>query len=191
MTRRGRVAVAVLTALIVLTIAITASAIPGVGSDLAEVRQATAAFHSVERAEAAQYGELLHCFESEAGGMGQHYVNTGLLNGVVSATEPEALVYEVTGNGDLKLVAVEYIVPATEVNPFDPPELFGQEFHENTGPGAVGASCLDLEEQPERDVRGLQPQGWCLSEYYLRAGFRSPLKHGAWGETQSSTTQMT
>ena len=133
MTRRGRAAVAVLTALVVLTISITASAIPDVGSDLAEVRQATAAFHSVERAEDAEYGEFLPCFDSALGGMGQHYVNMELLgDGLVSATEPEAMVYEVRRNGDLKLVAVEYIVPdGPGINPFDPPEVLGRDLHLN------------------------------------------------------------
>ncbi|MDH3190588.1 MAG: hypothetical protein OEM39_08155 [Acidimicrobiia bacterium] len=52
--------------------------------------------------------------------------------GVVEATHPEAMVYEVRPSGELVLVGVEYIVPGDLVGPANPPELFGHHFHENT-----------------------------------------------------------
>lgn len=111
-----------------------AAALPaGADMGLDEVRKATAAFRSVASAEAAGYAAFLECFENPGvGGMGQHYVDFGALDGVVEATHPEAMVYEVRPNGELVLVGVEYIVPGDLVDPANPPELFGHDFHENT-----------------------------------------------------------
>lgn len=97
-------------------------------ASLAEVRQATAKFHDPAVAGHAQYHPLLACFDLPGvGGMGQHYVNTGLLDGTVNAAEPEALVYEVDGDR-LQLVAVEYIIPLSDWQSADKPTLFGKEF---------------------------------------------------------------
>jgi hypothetical protein len=101
---------------------------------LRNLRRATAQYHSVPRAERAGYEAFLECFDSDAGGMGQHYVNFALLDGEVDALQPEAMVYEVTAHG-LDLVAVEYIVPGDLVDPADPPELFGHDFHLNAALG--------------------------------------------------------
>jgi len=103
-------------------------------SGVSEARQGTAAFHRVSHAEAAGYGstlDVLGCFENPAvGGMGLHYLNDKLLEDpAVDAATPEALVYEMTANGDLKLVGLEYIVLADDVDPSNPPTLFGHEFH--------------------------------------------------------------
>lgn len=111
--------------------AVPASA--GGKSDLAEARQGTARFHDTERAEAAGYEStlgLLGCFEKPGvGGMGVHYVNFGLVDAEVAAGQPEALVYELRGDGQLKLVGHEYLVPSELVDPANPPRLFGHDFH--------------------------------------------------------------
>jgi hypothetical protein len=60
------------------------------------------------------------------GGMGYHYVNTQLLDDKVEVDSPEALLYEPQANGQLKLVAVEYVIPKSEWKNANPPELFGQ-----------------------------------------------------------------
>ena len=97
---------------------------------LAAVKKATARFHNVGTAEAAGYARALPCFDLPGvGGMGQHYVK-GPLDTVVTPTEPEALVYEVDGS-ELKLVAVEYIVPQSLWTSSLPPKLFGQWFLRN------------------------------------------------------------
>ena len=100
-------------------------------SALAGVRQATAAFHDLNAAQAAGYAPLLSCFDYPGvGGMGQHYVNMSLLDANVEANRPEALVYEVDGNR-LQLVAIEYIVPwSAWVSP-TPPQLYGRSFFRN------------------------------------------------------------
>ena len=100
-------------------------------SALANVRQATSAFHNLDAAVAAGYDPLLSCFDLPGvGGMGQHYVNTSLLDATVEANRPEALVYEVDGNR-LQLVAVEYIVPWSAWVSLTPPQLYGRSFFRN------------------------------------------------------------
>jgi len=101
-------------------------------SAVAGVRQATAAYHDLDKAVAAHYGPLLPCFDSPGvGGMGQHYVDTSRLDATIEANRPEALVYEVDGNR-LQLVAVEYIVPWTAWVSTTPPQLYGRSFFSNT-----------------------------------------------------------
>ena len=102
------------------------------GGGLAGVREATARFHDVENARHAGYAPVLSCFDLPGiGGMGQHYIKGMLMNGAVSPTKPQALVYEIDGD-ELKLVAVEYIIPYSFVPATaEPPRLFGQAFHHN------------------------------------------------------------
>jgi hypothetical protein len=104
-------------------------------SELAEARQATAKFHKVSHAEAAGYAstlDVLGCFQNPGvGGMGVHYLNGALLDGTVEASAPEALVYEMRDDGQLKLVALEYIVPIGAWEGGVPPSLFGQHFHQH------------------------------------------------------------
>ena len=125
------------TTLLLLIAGLFAATLPaGADMGLDEVRQATAPFRSVANAEAAGYIEFLECFENPGvGGMGQHYVDLAALDGVVDATHPEAMVYEVGANGSLKLVGVEYIVPGDFVDPANPPSLFGHDFHLNPSLG--------------------------------------------------------
>ena len=71
----------------------------------------------------------LPCFDSPAGGMGEHLINGDLLGdgGTLDARHPEALVYEVR-KGSWKLVAVEYIVLFSDAPADGPaPTLFGQQ----------------------------------------------------------------
>lgn len=114
-----------------------ASAATGDSSDLARARQATARYHDLEVAKAAGYGLLVDaagiaCIDNPGvGGMGVHYVNGALVgDAAVEPTKPEALVYEPTASGWLRLVAVEYVVfqQAWDATHASPPTLFGQQF---------------------------------------------------------------
>jgi hypothetical protein len=116
----------------------------GVQDELAQVRAATARFHRVEEAIAAGYelgwvngagvriitGCVAH---PTAGAMGYHYFNQELVDDLaVDALQPEVLVYESAPNGDLKLVAVEWVVPGPNTNPpgtADAPSVLGAEMH--------------------------------------------------------------
>ena len=97
---------------------------------LAELRQATAQFHNFGKAIDAEYTFLFMnmCMQSNQGGMGFHYVNTGLLDNVVEISRPEALLYEPGPNGQRRLVGVEYVIPKDAWTSTTPPELFGQQF---------------------------------------------------------------
>src|SRR4051794_36741514 len=85
-------------------------------SAAASARTGTAAFHNVNTAKDAGYGEFtdaagIACIDDPTGGMGIHYANLGLvLDGQIDASTPEVLVYEPEPNGRLRLVAVEYVV---------------------------------------------------------------------------------
>ena len=95
---------------------------------VAGTRQATAAYHDLDKAEAANYGRLLDCFDLPGvGGMGQHYADTSRFDAVIEPNRPEALVYEVDGNR-LQLVAIEYIVPWAAWVSAGPPRLYGHDF---------------------------------------------------------------
>ena len=119
----------------------------GLGDELAQVRRATAKFHRVDAAIAAGY-ELgwvngsgvsivntcvKHPSDPAAGAMGWHYFNAALMaDNAVNANEPEALVYEKTADGELELVAVEWVVRSADSNPpgvSEAPSVLGMEMH--------------------------------------------------------------
>ena len=101
---------------------------------LAAIRAATAQFHRFEVAYEEGYDFLFlnTCMVDQSGagrgGMGYHYVNLGLLNGEVNIATPEAVLYEPGPNGQLRLVAVEYVIPKADWTEPEPPVLLGQEF---------------------------------------------------------------
>ena len=118
-------------------------ALANAGQDeLAPVRAATAQFHDLDAAIAAGY-ELGYvngngvriitgCIKHPtAGAMGYHYFNKALIDdNVVDVLRPEGLVYAPGPNGQLRLVAVEYVVPGLLSNPSGvgtAPTIFGQD----------------------------------------------------------------
>jgi hypothetical protein len=110
-----------------------AAAAGGSERDIARLRALTASFHNFEAAVKAGWGtKITECFsDARLGGMGYHYGNTALIDGVVDAQKPELLLYEPQKNGKLRFVAVEYIVPFTAWTAPQPPKLYGQSFHRN------------------------------------------------------------
>ena len=81
------------------------------GELLKAVRQATARYHSLTQAEQAGYLEDTHCVAVPGlGGMGYHWVNPGLVDGTFDPLQPEVVLYATGPGGNLRLVAVEYIV---------------------------------------------------------------------------------
>ncbi|MGE5927491.1 MAG: hypothetical protein ACM357_09060 [Gemmatimonadota bacterium] len=107
---------------------------PQLLQDLARARAATARFQRFAAADDAEYDLLFldMCMENQpTGGMGYHYVNVGLLDGVVEVERPEAVMYEPGPNGQLRLVGLEYVIPAAAWTSEDPPVLFGQELELN------------------------------------------------------------
>lgn len=117
----------------------------GGGSDLAQVRAATARFHRVEAALEAGYelgwvngsgvriitGCISH---PTAGAMGYHYFHPELMaDHTVNPLEPEALVYAPGPDGQLQLAAVEWVVLSPDSNPpsdvEEPPSVLEMEMH--------------------------------------------------------------
>ena len=153
---------------------------------LSSARAGTAAFHRLAAATAAGYGGPLvdvngiSCIDDPAGGMGVHYVRGDLVgDGEVSAATPEALVYEPQANGRMRLVAVEYVVlksaweakhGAAGTVPVRP-ELRVRAGRKPLRPARLlRAPRLDLEAQPERHVRGLEPDGQLRGRLTTREG---------------------
>lgn len=112
--RLGIVVLATLTALLVL-------APPGSAaqSDLAAVRQATAQYHDLDVAISDGYtlgynGIITGCIANpDQGAMGYHYFNADLIEDpATDPMRPEGLLYAPGPNGQLRLVAVEWVVPS-------------------------------------------------------------------------------
>lgn len=96
------------------------------------VRDATKQYLDVHVAEKDGYGAFLGCVSgSDHGAMGIHYVNGALLNGTIDVNHPQALIYEPSSDGQLRLVGVEYITDAAtwlKNNNNQSPVLEGQVF---------------------------------------------------------------
>ncbi len=83
---------------------------PGTLKMLADLRAATAKYHRIEVAMEDGYSQGSECVSSADGGMGYHYVNFGEVDGSYDPTKPEALLYEMGKNGQMKLVGVEFVI---------------------------------------------------------------------------------
>lgn len=106
--------------------------------DLQIAKAATARFNSMTQAAAAGYGlppagplhECIAAFDG-SGAMGYHHINGALLDTTIEPTSPEALVYAADGNGNLHLVALEFVVfedPWVAQHGSAIPSLFGEDF---------------------------------------------------------------
>jgi hypothetical protein len=113
-----------------------ASALAG-SDDLVTAKAAAARFNSLGQAAEAGYGPLpagvpladcIAAFDG-SGAMGFHWLNPALLDTTLEPTAPEVLVYGPDGHGNLKLVALEYVVfaePWAAEHGSLPPSLFGR-----------------------------------------------------------------
>jgi hypothetical protein len=94
---------------------------------LKAVRQATSRYNSTVQAVRDGYEPSDHCVAVPGlGGMGYHWVNGALIDDTFNPLQPEALLYATGPGGNLRLVAVEYIVmdvgqahPSFNGQPFD------------------------------------------------------------------------
>jgi len=92
-----------------------------------DVKKATSRFHSTTQAIAAGYVPETHCVSIPGvGGMGMHWVNPALVDGVYDPLQPEAVLYAPGPDGKPQLIALEYIVmntgqaaPSFGSQPFD------------------------------------------------------------------------
>lgn len=106
--------------------------------DIATIRMTTAKYHDLAVAEADGFAPLFECIASAQGGMGQHYVLGDRFDAELKLEEPEVLIYDFEPNGQPKLVAVEYIIPAAAWTSPEPPEFLGQTLQYKTTVGSHG-----------------------------------------------------
>ena len=111
------------------------------------VRENTERFKDVTEAGREGYSLLFGCVTGpDAGAMGLHFVNTGILNeinktGVLDPTRPQIILYEPTANGGFRLTGADYVVFAADwdaKHPGNPPQLMGQIFHYFETPNRFG-----------------------------------------------------
>jgi hypothetical protein len=117
------------------------------GETLANARDATAIYTDPTTAIAGGYTLLtdaagLACIDMPGqGAMGVHYVNGTLVqSGTLDPARPQALVYDVQANGEVKLAALEYVVfqSAWDAAHKQAPTLFGQTFTLNPADNRFG-----------------------------------------------------
>jgi len=102
---------------------------------LQSVRAATAKFQSTAQAIKAGYEPTDECVSVPGlGGMGYHWVNPSLVNPGFDPLKPEVVLYAKGSDGELRLVALEYIV----VNVGQLPPMFGSQ------PFMVGGTPLPI-----------------------------------------------
>jgi hypothetical protein len=111
-----------------------------INDQLAKVRAATARYHTLSVAKHNGYALLtdaagIACIANPpVGTMGVHFVNGDLVAaanaGNIDPTKPQAVVYEPEDHGQMRLVAVEYVVfqQQWDATHNAPPNLFGQQF---------------------------------------------------------------
>lgn len=125
--------------ILVALVPVLASAGIALAGGVGDAKSATARFHDLDKAVAAGYAVTvadlngITCISDPGGSgtMGVHMLNPALLDATIEADAPELLVYAPKSNGELKLVALEYLVLKSvweAAGNTSPPSLFGQEF---------------------------------------------------------------
>jgi hypothetical protein len=129
---------------------------------LQAVRQATARFHSKTQALRAGYEPNDHCVSVPGvGGMGYHWLNPSLVDDVFDPLQPEVVLYATGSDGELKLVAIEYIVIDVGQGR---PEFAGYEFDIGGTPTPVPHYSLHVwlyEENPNGIFTPFNPNVSC------------------------------
>ena len=95
---------------------------------LTEAKKATAKYHNFQTALDEGFVQLSPCISVPGlGAMGYHFGNFGrIMNPNADAAEPEVLLYMPDEDGTMRLVGLEYVVPAPLVG--SAPTLFGQTY---------------------------------------------------------------
>ena len=103
---------------------------------LATIRGASARYHRVDAAIEDGYVLGSPCEAMPGQGIGIHYRKSSLIDGVVDPSQPELLVYEPVENGELRLVAVAFVVRAAvwDATNSSPPLLGDQVFEDKRIP---------------------------------------------------------
>lgn len=136
--------------------------------DLAGVRGAVAPYHNMDRAIADGWDwvpGLDDCFEdAQLGGMGFHLIDASRLDTELDPHRPEALVYVPKPNGELRLGAVDWIVPAdawADEGPADRPMVLDQQLHLNEALGVYVLHAWIFEHNPAGMFEDFNPRVSC------------------------------
>lgn len=126
--------------------------------DLVSVlKSSTRDFRNVEEALAAGYVEASPCIEVPGvGAMGFHYANFPLIDGVTDPTMPEVLVYMPDKDGELELLAVEFISTAATA-----PVIGGVQFEPGPFPDVFSLHAWVWEDNPAGTFVGFNPAVSC------------------------------
>lgn len=121
------------------------------------LKDSTKDFRDVEDALAAGFVQASPCIEQPGvGGMGYHFVNPALVDDVTDPTMPEALVYLPDEDGDLELLAVEFLSTAPTA-----PMVGGMEFEPGPFPGFFSLHAWVWEDNPAGTFVGFNPHISC------------------------------
>lgn len=154
MTTRQRFPALLLSAFVPMAVAAGPSTLssvgPGPGAQpvvslpplIAEVRAATERYRDVNAALAEGFVPATPCVSGpDFGAMGVHFLLPGrLAGGVLSADQPQALIYEPLPGGGLRFVAVEFLVLAGT----------WAKQHPGSGPPALAGHLLNYVDAPNR-----------------------------------------
>jgi hypothetical protein len=103
-------------------------------------------FRDINVARGQLFHELTTCVSGpETGAMGVHMVQDARVDGKVNPEEPEVLIYEPLANGYMRLVGVEFIVPAALWKPtkeHPTPSVEGNLMNFVPGPNRYGPDAL-------------------------------------------------
>jgi hypothetical protein len=136
-------------------------------SPLDDVRVSTGRYHDLSQAIEDGFvpfsvdgGDAASCFDGGSGGMGVHYVRG--IDGTVDPSAPEAMVYELTPDGQPRLVAVEYIVPQEFVEGdhgevVSLPRILDQDFHKHPTLPVYVLHAWIWEENPDGPFADFNP----------------------------------
>jgi hypothetical protein len=109
---------------------------------ISKVREATARYKDINVAISEGFAQATPCVSGpNSGAMGVHFVLFDrVTNGVLSADQPESLIYEPMPNGAMRLVGVEFIVLVAT----------WESMHPGSGPPALDGHLLNLVSAPNR-----------------------------------------
>ena len=109
---------------------------------ISKVRAATARYRDINVAISEGFAQATPCVSGpNSGAMGVHFVLFDrVVNGVLSADQPESLIYEPMPDGAMRLVGVEFIVLVAT----------WESMHPNSGPPALDGHLLNLVSAPNR-----------------------------------------
>ena len=139
--------------------------LPGTDTDgaIATLQRVTARYHDLNAAIADDF-VLLHPCEArgDEGPVGTVYINIArLMDGVIDPQSPDALIYEPTVNGDLRLVGVEFAIPHALWTSTELPTFLGATFQTEDEFGVFALHAWVWRNNPEGLFAQTNPRVSC------------------------------